>query len=75
MSLLRIGQNPGPPAVSTTEPAASSAAFEVGGTASLAVRAERLVRRFGEVTAVDEVDLDIHRGEIYGFLRGRTRRG
>jgi ABC-2 type transport system ATP-binding protein len=33
-----------------------------------AIRAERLVRRFDGVTAVDEVDLDIGRGEIYGFL-------
>ena len=33
-----------------------------------AIRAEHLVRQFGELTAVDEVDLDIHRGEIYGFL-------
>jgi ABC-2 type transport system ATP-binding protein len=34
----------------------------------VAIRAERLVRRFGELTAVDGVDLDIRRGEIYGFL-------
>ena len=33
-----------------------------------AIRAEGLVRRFGGVTAVDGVDLDIRRGEIYGFL-------
>src|SRR6202047_3265309 len=33
-----------------------------------AIRAERLVRDFGGVVAVDEVDLDIQRGEIYGFL-------
>src|SRR5438270_13853101 len=33
-----------------------------------AIRAERLVRQFNGVTAVDEVDLDIPRGEIYGFL-------
>jgi ABC-2 type transport system ATP-binding protein len=33
-----------------------------------AIRAERLVRRFDGLTAVDEVDLDIGRGEIYGFL-------
>jgi ABC-2 type transport system ATP-binding protein len=33
-----------------------------------AIRAERLVRRFDGITAVDEVDLDIRRGEIYGFL-------
>ena len=34
----------------------------------VAIRAERLVRRFGELTAVDGVDLEIGRGEIYGFL-------
>jgi len=37
-------------------------------TAATAIRAERLVRRFGEVIAVDEVDLAIRRGAIYGFL-------
>ena len=35
---------------------------------SYAISAERLVRRFGGVTAVDGVDLQIRRGEIYGFL-------
>jgi ABC-2 type transport system ATP-binding protein len=68
MSLLQAGQNPGQRAVPATAPAASAAAPTVGGTAPAAIRAERLVRRFGEVTAVDEVDLDIRRGEIYGFL-------
>ena len=33
-----------------------------------AIRGERLVRQFNGITAVDEVDLDIPRGEIYGFL-------
>jgi ABC-2 type transport system ATP-binding protein len=33
-----------------------------------AIRAEGLVRQFDGLTAVDEVDLDIPRGEIYGFL-------
>jgi ABC-2 type transport system ATP-binding protein len=33
-----------------------------------AIVAERLVRQFDGLTAVDEVDLDIRRGEIYGFL-------
>ena len=35
---------------------------------SCAISAERLVRWFGRVTAVDGVDLQIRRGEIYGFL-------
>lgn len=33
-----------------------------------AVHARGLTRRFGEVTAVDAIDLDIPRGQIYGFL-------
>jgi len=33
-----------------------------------AIRTESLVRRFDEFTAVDKVDLQISRGEIYGFL-------
>jgi ABC-2 type transport system ATP-binding protein len=37
-------------------------------SARSAIRSESLVRRFGEVTAVDGVDLDVASGEIYGFL-------
>jgi ABC-type multidrug transport system ATPase subunit len=33
-----------------------------------AIRTEGLVREFDGITAVDNVDLDIHPGEIYGFL-------
>src|SRR5579863_795213 len=33
-----------------------------------AVRTQGLVRRFGSVTAVDGLDLEVRRGEIYGFL-------
>jgi lipooligosaccharide transport system ATP-binding protein len=32
------------------------------------VRAGRLTKRFGEVTAVDEIDFEIERGEAFGFL-------
>jgi ABC-2 type transport system ATP-binding protein len=32
------------------------------------ISTERLVRRFDELAAVDELDLDIGHGEIYGFL-------
>ena len=35
---------------------------------SLAIRARGLTRRFGELTAVDHVDLTIPRARIYGFL-------
>ena len=34
----------------------------------LAIRTEALVRRFGDFTAVDGVDLQVTTGEIYGFL-------
>ena len=75
MSLLQTGQNPVQPTVSTAAYMVGAAASGVGGTAltgsgtaPAAIRAERLVRRFGEVTAVDKVDLEIPRGEIYGFL-------
>ncbi len=33
-----------------------------------AIRARALSRHFGELIAVDSVDLDVPRGEIYGFL-------
>jgi ABC-2 type transport system ATP-binding protein len=36
--------------------------------AAPAITARRLTRTFGEVTAVDELDLTIQRGEIYGLL-------
>jgi lipooligosaccharide transport system ATP-binding protein len=32
------------------------------------VRAGRLTKRFGEVTAVDNIDIEIERGEAFGFL-------
>jgi len=35
---------------------------------ALAIRTRGLTRRFGQLTAVDHVDLDIPRGSIYGFL-------
>ena len=34
----------------------------------LAVRTTRLTKRFGEVLAVDGVDLRVNRGEVFGFL-------
>src|SRR5437868_1561115 len=33
-----------------------------------AIKADGLVRRFNGTTAVDDLDLDVPRGEIYGFL-------
>jgi len=34
----------------------------------LAVRTRGLTRKFGDITAVDRIDLEIPRGQIYGFL-------
>jgi ABC-2 type transport system ATP-binding protein len=38
------------------------------GTSTAAVVTKGLVRRFGPLTAVDGLDLEVGRGEIYGFL-------
>ncbi len=32
------------------------------------IRAEKLVKRYGDFTAVDGIDFQIHRGECFGFL-------
>jgi ABC-2 type transport system ATP-binding protein len=45
-----------------------SAATKEPGAGGAVIRAEGLVRRFGEETAVDGVDLAVAPGEIYGFL-------
>jgi len=37
-------------------------------TTSLVIEAAGLTKRFGDVVAVNDVSLNIHRGEIYGFL-------
>jgi len=37
-------------------------------TGDYSVRAESLTKRFGAFVAVDRVDLDVHAGEIFGFL-------
>jgi ABC-2 type transport system ATP-binding protein len=34
----------------------------------LALHTDRLTKRFGDFTAVDQVELSVRRGEIYGFL-------
>ena len=38
------------------------------GRPGVAIQATKLVREFNGVRAVDEVDLEIREGEIYGFL-------
>ena len=32
------------------------------------IRTRRLTKRYGSLTAVDDLDLEIHRGEIFGLL-------
>jgi ABC-2 type transport system ATP-binding protein len=32
------------------------------------IRTERLTKRFGDLTAVDGIDLEVHEGEVFGFL-------
>ena len=34
----------------------------------LPIGADGLVKRYGDILAVDQVDLSVHRGDIYGFL-------
>src|SRR5258706_5522703 len=53
--------------ISQARPSAAEIARPDGG-AGYAICAEALIRQFGEVRAVDEVDLRIPAGEIYGFL-------
>ena len=37
-------------------------------TSEIAIQARGLTRRFGSLVAVNEIDLDVPRGKIYGFL-------
>jgi ABC-2 type transport system ATP-binding protein len=37
-------------------------------SAAVAVRADRLTKRYGDTIAVDALSLDIHRGEVFGLL-------
>src|SRR5213593_4555437 len=32
------------------------------------IRTQKLTKRFGDLTAVDGIDLDVHEGEVFGFL-------
>ena len=32
------------------------------------ITANKLTKRFGEFTAVDQISFDVHKGEIFGFL-------
>src|SRR3954447_7916146 len=42
--------------------------MEDNGQTDVMVRARGLVKRFGEFTAVDGIDVQIRRGEAFGFL-------
>jgi len=42
--------------------------LEEAGTGELAVQTFDLVKRFGDFTAVDHIDLKVHRGSFFGFL-------
>ncbi len=46
----------------------TSTSARLVGRDDLAIEAVGLVRRFGDKTAVDKIDLAVRRGEIYGFL-------
>jgi ABC-2 type transport system ATP-binding protein len=68
MRVLQGESDTGRRTASVAADGAGASLVGTGATAPTAIRAERMVRRFGGVTAVDEVDLRIRRGEIYGFL-------
>jgi ABC-2 type transport system ATP-binding protein len=51
-----------------TKDGAENRVDKVAATDGAVIRTEGLVRRFGEETAVDGVDLSVAPGEIYGFL-------
>jgi ABC-2 type transport system ATP-binding protein len=40
----------------------------MNGETELAIKARGLTKRFGNLTAVDHLDLDVPRSIIYGFL-------
>jgi len=35
---------------------------------NIVVKTEDLTRRFGKFTAVDAVSIEVHQGEVFGFL-------
>ncbi len=37
-------------------------------SSEIAISAEGVVRRFGKLVALDEVDVAVRSGEVYGFL-------
>ena len=68
-----MAEQPRPPAAKASAAAGSGAAGSgaagpVATETGLAIEAHELTRRFGRVTAVDRVTLEIPRAHIYGFL-------
>ena len=60
---------PLPPGPSLTSPASVALRAPVGRTmAEHLIEARGLVKRFGDFTAVDGIDVEVHRGEAFGFL-------
>ena len=68
MTIVQLEESTGPFGPRTAANVARHSTREGNDRAAAAVRAEALVREFNGKTAVDGIDLEIHRGEIYGFL-------
>ena len=60
------------PTAAARPPWASPAAFTAGGASSVpqppAIRTLGLTKRFGRLTALGDLSIDVRRGEIFGFL-------
>ena len=62
-----IGAFDGSTEIRTSELWTKTVAFEIP-LLDAVIQAEGLTRRFGDLTAVDGLDLEVHRGEVFGFL-------
>ena len=51
-----------------TDAAPASTPPAPGAAAGIALRCQSLVKRYGDVTAVDRLDLEVRRGECFGLL-------
>ncbi len=52
----------------TPEETSKTARFKVVGDRERVIRARGLTRRFGKLVAVRDFDVDVYRGEVFGFL-------
>ncbi len=66
LALPRIPEPATPPAIQVTEP--SRAPLTPIRWTEIAIRTDKLTRKYRDLTAVDALDLAIGKGEIYGFL-------